>query len=187
MTVPFCVPSSSGLKTLLLHILTRIWLVVGVLDVVGILDVGHSNRFVVVLHYCFNSHFPSGTWHGASLATHSSMLAWKISQTEEPGGLQSMGSQRVGHSRAANAQWHMRCTIFSFVDLPSVWQMVRCLLRFLAHFLIEWFVFLLLSFKGFWYILDGICLSDVFHKCWFPVHNSSIILLTLSVTEVLTS
>ena len=30
-------------------------------------------------------------------ATHSSILAWKISWTEEPGGLQSMGSQRVGH------------------------------------------------------------------------------------------
>ena len=28
-------------------------------------------------------------------ATHSSMLAWKIPQTEEPDGLQSMGSQRV--------------------------------------------------------------------------------------------
>ena len=28
---------------------------------------------------------------------HSSILAWKISWTEEPGGLQSMGSQRVGH------------------------------------------------------------------------------------------
>ena len=31
------------------------------------------------------------------MATHSSILAWKISWTEEPGGLQSMGSQRVGH------------------------------------------------------------------------------------------
>ena len=31
------------------------------------------------------------------MATHSSILAWKISCTEEPGGLQSMGSQRVGH------------------------------------------------------------------------------------------
>ena len=29
-------------------------------------------------------------------ATHSSILAWKIPWTEEPGGLQSMGSQRVG-------------------------------------------------------------------------------------------
>ena len=31
------------------------------------------------------------------MATHSSTLAWKISWTEEPGKLQSMGSQRVGH------------------------------------------------------------------------------------------
>ena len=32
------------------------------------------------------------------MATHSSILAWKISWTEEPGGLQSMGLQRVGHN-----------------------------------------------------------------------------------------
>ena len=31
------------------------------------------------------------------MATHSSILAWKISWREEPGGLQSMGSPRVGH------------------------------------------------------------------------------------------
>jgi len=31
------------------------------------------------------------------MATHSSTLAWKIPWTEEPGGLQFMGSQRVGH------------------------------------------------------------------------------------------
>ena len=33
------------------------------------------------------------------MATHSSILAWKIPRTEEPGGLQSMGLQRVGHDR----------------------------------------------------------------------------------------
>ena len=31
------------------------------------------------------------------MATHSSTLAWKITWTEEPSGLYSMGSQRVGH------------------------------------------------------------------------------------------
>ena len=31
------------------------------------------------------------------MATHSSILAWRIPQTEEPGGPQSMGSQRVRH------------------------------------------------------------------------------------------
>ena len=33
-----------------------------------------------------------------AMATHSSTLAWKILWTEEPGGLQSMGSLRVGHN-----------------------------------------------------------------------------------------
>ena len=33
------------------------------------------------------------------MATHSSILAWGIPWTEEPGGLQSMGSQRVRHNR----------------------------------------------------------------------------------------
>ena len=32
------------------------------------------------------------------LATHYSLLAWRIPRTEEPGGLWSMGSQRVGHN-----------------------------------------------------------------------------------------
>ena len=39
-------------------------------------------------------------WEGPlvkEMATHSSILAWKISWTVEPGGLQSMGSQRVGY------------------------------------------------------------------------------------------
>ena len=31
------------------------------------------------------------------MPTHSSILAWKIPGTEEPGGLQSLGSQGVGH------------------------------------------------------------------------------------------
>ena len=31
------------------------------------------------------------------MATHSGILAWRIAWTEEPGGIQSMGSQRVGH------------------------------------------------------------------------------------------
>ena len=32
------------------------------------------------------------------MATHSSILAWEIPQKEEPGGLQSIGSQRIGHN-----------------------------------------------------------------------------------------
>ena len=36
------------------------------------------------------------------MATHSSILAWRIPWTEEPGGIQSMGSQRVRHECATN-------------------------------------------------------------------------------------
>ena len=35
------------------------------------------------------------------MATHSSILAWRISWAGEPGRLQSMGSQRIGHNLAA--------------------------------------------------------------------------------------
>ena len=38
------------------------------------------------------------------MAAHSSILAWEIPQTEEPGRLQSMGSQRVGHDLVAEQQ-----------------------------------------------------------------------------------
>ena len=38
------------------------------------------------------------------MATHFSILAWRIPWTEEPGGLQSMGSQRVGHDLATKQQ-----------------------------------------------------------------------------------
>ena len=37
---------------------------------------------------------------GEEMATHSSILAWEVLWTEEPGMLQSMGSQRVGHGLA---------------------------------------------------------------------------------------
>ena len=41
------------------------------------------------------------------MATHSSILAWKIPWTEEAGGLQSIGSHRVGHNLSDLAQ-HMK-------------------------------------------------------------------------------
>ena len=53
-----------------------------------------------------HSDFP--TTYEASLekemATHSSILAWKIPRTEDPGGLLSIGSQRDGHNLATKQQ-----------------------------------------------------------------------------------
>ena len=39
------------------------------------------------------------------MATHSSNLAWRVPWTEEPGGLQFMGLQRIGHDLAAEQQF----------------------------------------------------------------------------------
>ena len=40
------------------------------------------------------------------MATHSRILAWRIPWTEEPGGLQSIGSYRVGHDASDLARTH---------------------------------------------------------------------------------
>ena len=50
------------------------------------------------------------------MAPHSSTLAWKIPWTEEPGRLQSMGSQRVGHD------WATSLSLFTFLHWRSKWQ-----------------------------------------------------------------
>ena len=40
------------------------------------------------------------------MTAHSGILAWRIPWTEEPGGLQSVGSQRVGHDWVTNTHTH---------------------------------------------------------------------------------
>ena len=49
------------------------------------------------------------------IATHSSILAWKIPRTEEPGGLKSMGSQRIGHNWVTNHAHVYRNYFFCFI------------------------------------------------------------------------
>jgi len=48
-----------------------------------------------VVHFTFTC--CRSTWSEKAMAPHSSTLAWKIPWTEEPSGLPSMGSLRVGH------------------------------------------------------------------------------------------
>ena len=59
-------------------------------------------------------------------ATHSSILAWRISWTEEPGGLQSMGSQRVGHDWATSHTHTLFQIIFLFRLLQNIEQSSLC-------------------------------------------------------------
>ena len=49
------------------------------------------------------------------ITTHSSILAWKIPWTEEPGRLQSMESQRVGHDFFKAEEWNLS-NLFVFLN-----------------------------------------------------------------------
>ena len=51
-----------------------------------------------------------------AMAPHSSTLAWKIPRTEQPGGLQSVGSWRVGHD------WATSLSLFTFMHWRRKWQ-----------------------------------------------------------------
>ena len=96
------------------------------------------------------------------MATHSSILAWKIPWTEEPGGLQSLGSQRVGHDWATSL----------FHILLYVW----CSPRKLFHpgKILDWKI---TQFVG-WMIAESqdICCSVSFtSKGWVPllIHSTN--------------
>ena len=54
------------------------------------------------------------------IAIHSSTLAWRIPWTEEPGGLQSMGSQRVGHDRVTSLSLYLLKLFSSIQSLSRV-------------------------------------------------------------------
>ena len=51
------------------------------------------------------------------MATHSSILIWRIPRTEEPGRLQSIESQRVGHDRNDLAKAYRNRCGYRFIDL----------------------------------------------------------------------
>ena len=55
-------------------------------------------------------------WGEKAMVPHSSTLAWKIPWTEEPGRLQSMGSQRVRHD------WETSLSLFTFMHWRKQWQ-----------------------------------------------------------------
>ena len=54
---------------------------------------------------------------GGAPGTHSSIPAWRIPWTEEPGGLQSMGLQRVRHNRATK---HSTAHVYTHIYIPNL-------------------------------------------------------------------
>ena len=62
------------------------------------------------------------------MTTHSSILAWKIPWTEEPGELQSNGSQRVRHDRVTKHKWSGDVTWY-MAGYTFITVMERAILR----------------------------------------------------------
>ena len=54
------------------------------------------------------------------IATHPNILAWEIPWTEEPDGLQSMGSQRVGHDLATKQQLNVNALALCNLSLSLI-------------------------------------------------------------------
>ena len=67
------------------------------------------------------------------MATHSSILAWKIPRLEEPGRLQSMGSQRAGHN------WAISLSLLSFIVVGKLGlkQDLKAVYRYILRFPFE--------------------------------------------------
>ena len=81
---------------------------------------GHGKAIMQVKpQWGITSHLSRWLWERQKaklMAPHSSTLAWKIPWTEEPGRLQSMGSQRVGHD------WATSLSLFTFMHWRRKWQ-----------------------------------------------------------------
>ena len=59
------------------------------------------------------------------MATHCSILAWRLSRTEEPGGLQAVGSQRVRHGQVTEHPQHYVCASVSNFKMTVVLGTMR--------------------------------------------------------------
>ena len=95
-------------------------------------------------------------------ATHSSTFAWKIPWTEEPGGLQSVGSQRVGHDWATS--------LTHSLTLPTIRLPLSLKFRSLCFF--KW-----MAVMTFVITLTNLCLVPLWipFKPSFPGNNTVII------------
>ena len=80
---------------------------------------GTTENEMVGWHHRFDGHgfgWTPGVGAEKAMAPYSSTLAWKVPWMEEPGGLQSMGSLRVGHD------WATSLSLFIFMHWRRKWQ-----------------------------------------------------------------
>ena len=93
------------------------------------------------------------------MATHSSILAWKIQRTEEPGGLQSKVLQRVRHD---STHEHLQlCTV--------VWNQGT------------WYLLLCSSFSRLFWLFTVFCVTNFTITCFSSAKNASGILIGIAL------
>ena len=83
------------------------------------------------------------------MATHSSILAWEILWTDEPGGLQSMGLQTVGHKTGAAVY----IIIYKVVNLLKNWNQFH-------------------SYLNYWYIYYTQLFNSSLNACFSPIDSN---------------
>ena len=105
-----------------------------------------------------------------AMAPHSSTLAWKIPWTEEPGRLQSMESQRVGHDRATSL------SLFTFTHWRRKWQPTPVFLPRESQGWGAWWT-AIYGVAQSWTRLKRLSSSSSLNKIYFPKQN----LLTIAV------
>ena len=106
------------------------------------------------------------------MAIHSSILAWRIPWTEEPGGLQSMGLQKVGHDWSNLA--HTRMNMYRINQILS-WC-CTCMLSCFSHvwlFATPWTV--PTDRRAWWATVHGIAKSWTWLSSWVVTKQSKII------------
>ena len=91
-------------------------------------------------------------WEGPleeGMATHSTILSWRIPWTEEPGGLQFMGSQRVVHNWATEHSTATYSTIYIFIFFNIYkYFYVEAICFFFSDLIIEIYLFWAILIKG---------------------------------------
>ena len=102
---------------------------------------GVAKSWTQLSNFTFTFHFHALE---KEMATHSSVLAWRIPRTAEPGGLPSMGSYRVGHDWSDLA---VAIAVYDFHLLPPSFDRIivfflTCLCKILSRTLLEYFSFL---------------------------------------------
>ena len=118
------------------------------------------------------------------VATHSSIVAWRIPWTEEPGRLQSMESQRVRHDWSDLACMHSISTvnisisISQFILLPSFtpWWPYICSLGLCLYFCFVKMITLFFSESTLYALIYSICFSptDLLYSIWQSLGQSTI-------------